>query len=94
MLALAEKNTQSAPVLMYQDGLSMNTIWAVRSAGIDPQSGRELYIKKDGSYTYVYDSSDMVAAGDATPKYRGNAGFTAEYKGVGLTATFLSLIHI
>ncbi len=91
MLALAEKNTQSAPVLMYQDGLSMNTIWAVRSAGIDPQSGRELYIKKDGSYTYVYDSSDMVAAGDATPKYRGNAGFTAEYKGVGLTATFTYL---
>lgn len=87
MLTLAENEKQTAPVLMYQDGLSMNTIWAVPSAGIDPQTGEEIYIKKDGTYTYTYDSSDMVAAGDATPKYRGNFGFNAEYKGIGLTAT-------
>src|SRR3712207_7601239 len=33
----------------------------------------------------------MVAAGDATPKYRGTAGFSAEYKGFGLTATLTYL---
>lgn len=87
MMALAEKTDQSVPVLMYQDGLSMNTIWAVPSAGIDPQSGNEIYIKKDGTYTYEYSARDMVAAGDATPKYRGTAGFTAEYSGFGLSAT-------
>ena len=87
MMKMAEKADQSAPVLMYQDGLSMNTIWAVPSAGIDPQSGNEIYIKKDGSYTYKYSANDMVAAGDATPKYRGTAGFTAEYNGFGLSAT-------
>ncbi len=87
MLQQAEDAQTSAPVLMYQDGLSMNTIWAVPSAGIDPQSGKEVYIKKDGTYTYTYDSADMIAAGDATPKYRGTAGFTAEYKGIGLSAT-------
>lgn len=87
MLSLAEGENQTAPVLMYQDGLSMNTIWAVPSAGIDPQTGEEIYIKKDGTYTYTYDSSDMIAAGDATPKYRGNIGFNAEYKGIGFTAT-------
>ena len=36
-----------------------------------------------GSYTYKYSANDMVAAGDATPKYRGTAGFTAEYNGFG-----------
>lgn len=87
MMKMAEKADQSAPVLMYQDGLSMNTIWAVPSAGIDPQSGNEIYIKKDGSYTYKYSANDMAAAGDATPKYRGTAGFTAEYNGFGLSAT-------
>ena len=87
MMKMAEKADQSAPVLMYQDGLSMNMIWAVPSAGIDPQSGNEIYIKKDGSYTYKYSANDMVAAGDATPKYRGTAGFTAEYNGFGLSAT-------
>lgn len=91
MLKQAEDAKTSTPVLMYQDGLSMNTIWAVPSAGIDPQSGKEVYIKKDGTYTYKYDSSDMIAAGDATPKYRGTAGFTAEYKGIGLSATLTYL---
>lgn len=60
----AEDNNTSAPVLMYQDGLSMKTIWAVPSAGIDPQTGQEIYIKKDGTYTYTYSANDMVAAGN------------------------------
>lgn len=88
MLKTAENMGTSKPVLMYQDGLSMNTIWAVPSAGIDPMTGNEVYIKKDGSLTYVYDSADMIAAGDSDPKFRGNFGFTAEYKGIGLSATF------
>lgn len=46
MQKMAEEANQSAPVLMYQDGMSMNTIWAVPSAGIDPQTGQEVYIKK------------------------------------------------
>lgn len=87
MMALAESTDQSTPVLLYQDGMSMNTIWAVRSAGIDPQTGQEIYIKKDGTYTYTYSSSDLVPAGDSSPKYRGTAGFTAEYNGIGLSAT-------
>lgn len=73
----ATEKTNSTPVALYEDGLSMNTIWAVPSAGIDPQTGNEIYIKKDGSYTYIYDSNDIVPAGDETPKYRGTAGFSA-----------------
>ncbi len=57
------------------------------SAGIDPQTGQEIYIKKDGTYTYTYSANDMVAAGNSDPKYRGTGGFTAEYKGIGLSAT-------
>ena len=88
MLKTAANKGTSTPVLMYQDGLSMNTIWAVPSAGIDPMTGNEIYIKKDGTQTYTYDSADLVAAGDSDPKYRGNFGFTGEYKGVGVSATF------
>lgn len=78
----------STPVLIYEDGQSMNTIWAVPSAGIDPMTGEEIYIKKDGSLTYTYDFNDMIACGVSDPKYRGTFGFTAEYKGIGLSATF------
>ena len=88
MLKTAANKGTSTPVLMYQDGLSMNTIWAVPSAGIDPMTGNEIYIKKDGTQTYTYDSADLIAAGDSDPKYRGNFGLTGEYKGVGVSATF------
>ena len=78
----------STPVLMYQDGQSMNTIWAVPSAGIDPMTGEEVYIKQDGTLTYTYDADDMVACGISEALYRGTFGFTAEYKGLGVSTTF------
>ena len=75
------------PVLMYRDGQAMNTIWAVPSLGIDPMTGNEIYVKQDGSLTYTYDPLDLVASGNKDPKYRGNFGFNAEYKGVGINMT-------
>ncbi len=75
------------PVLIYKDGQSMNAIWAVPSLGIDPMTGKEIYVKRDGSLTYTYDPLDLAAVGDAMPKYRGNAGFTAQYKGIGASVT-------
>lgn len=85
---LAEQSGTTAPVAIYEDGNSMTTIWAMPSAGIDPQTGREVYIKKDGTLTYDYDASNLVAAGDSSPRYRGNFGFSGEYKGIGLSAVF------
>ncbi|MDR2130171.1 MAG: SusC/RagA family TonB-linked outer membrane protein [Odoribacteraceae bacterium] len=75
------------PVLMYKDGQAMRTIWAVPSLGIDPMNGAEVYRKQDGTLTYTYSPLDLVAAGDETPAYRGNAGFTARYKGIELSVT-------
>lgn len=65
----------------------MNAIWAVPSLGIDPTTGQEIYVRKDGTLTYEYDAQDQVVAGISDPKYRGNFGFAAEYKGFGLSAT-------
>lgn len=80
-------NGSGRPVQLYQDGQSMTAIWTVPSAGIDPMSGREVYIKKDGQLTYEYDPSDLAPMGDSAPLVRGNAGLNAEYKGVGLNVT-------
>ncbi|WP_418992496.1 SusC/RagA family TonB-linked outer membrane protein [Alistipes sp.] len=87
MREIAQSMGTSTPVAIYEDGQSMKAIWAVPSAGIDPMTGNEVYIKKDGTLTYKYDSSDLIIAGDSEPKYRGTFGFTAEYKGIGLSAT-------
>ncbi len=78
----------SRPIALYEDGMSMSTIWAVPSAGIDPGLGKEIFIKQDGSYTYTYDPTDLQALGDSQPLYRGNFGLSAEYKGIGLNAVF------
>ncbi|MEA4868642.1 MAG: SusC/RagA family TonB-linked outer membrane protein [Rikenellaceae bacterium] len=78
----------SNPVLMYKDGMSMDAIWAVRSLGIDPMNGQEIYLKKDGTRTYVYDPLDLEVVGDMRPKARGHFGLTTEYKGFGFSTTF------
>lgn len=83
----ASRNSSSGVVALYEDGMSMTTIWAVPSAGIDPGRGTEVYIKQDGSYTYDYDPTDLRPLGDSNPKYRGTFGVNAEYKGIGVNIT-------
>jgi hypothetical protein len=63
----------------------MTAIWAVRSLGIDPATGRELFLKKDGTTTFDYTTDDYVIAGDSNPKVHGTLGFNGEYRGIGLS---------
>lgn len=77
----------SRPLLKYVDGMSMNAIWAVPSLGIDPATGNEIYVKRDGNTTFEWNADDMIVAGNGNPSYRGNFGFNAEYKGFGLSVT-------
>lgn len=82
----AEKTT--SPILRYEEGQSMTAIWAVRSLGIDPATGREMFMKKDGTTTYDYTTDDYIIAGDSNPKVHGTFGFNGEYKGIGLSLLF------
>lgn len=72
----------------YYDGGSPTAIWAVRSAGIDPATGKELFIKKDGSYSFDYSTDDEVVVGDTEPKLEGVIGTTFYYKGFSLGCYF------
>ena len=65
----------------YYDGGSPTAIWAVRSAGIDPATGKELFIKKDGTYSFTYDVDDEVVVGDTQPRVEGLFGSTLYFKG-------------
>ena len=66
----------------YYDGGSPTAIWAVRSAGIDPATGKELFIKKDGTYSFTYDVNDEVVVGDTQPKIEGIFGTMLYFKGL------------
>lgn len=72
----------------YFDGADPDAIWAVRSAGIDPANGREVYIKKDGSFTYDYNPDDEVIVGNTRAKVEGNFGTNFNYRGFSLSMNF------
>lgn len=75
----------TAPMVKFYEGCSMNAIWAVKSMGIDPQNGKEIFVKRDGSVTYEYDPDDQVVCGDGQPKFNGLIGFNGEIKGFGFS---------
>lgn len=72
----------------YYDGADPDAIWAVRSAGIDPANGREMFIRKDGSFTYDYNPDDEVIVGNARSKIEGNIGSSVNYKGLSVSVNF------
>lgn len=84
----AASSVSSSPLVQYREGESPTAIYAVRSAGIDPASGKEIYIKQDGSYTYTYDSKDQVACGDTNPKLQGSISSLLKYNRFSLSVNF------
>ena len=72
----------------YYDGASPTALWAVRSAGIDPMTGNEVFIKKDGSYTFEWNTADEVVCGDTTPDVEGTFGTSAYWKGFSMNLIF------
>lgn len=80
-----ENKRAKHPLPRYENGYSQTTIWAVRSMGIDPQTGREVFMTRDGQLTNVYSSADQVPVGDTEPKFQGTVSTVFTYKGFSLT---------
>lgn len=67
------------PVTRFSEGQSISAIWAVPSRGIDPANGQEVFVKRDGSLTYVWNAADQVVVGDGVAKYGGSFGANMQY---------------
>ena len=78
--AMNEAASNNNSYRRYYDGGSPDDIWAVRSAGIDPATGQEIFIKKDGTYTFQYDKNDEVVVGSTADKLQGVVGVSFYYK--------------
>ena len=94
--ALEEINKQNqenayaslAPLPQYAEGESVTALKLVRSAGIDPATGKEIYIKRNGEYTFEYDPADKVLIGDTEPAYTGTFSTNLFWKGFSLYTLF------
>lgn len=78
----------AVPISQYAEGESLTSIWAVRSLGIDPTTGKELFLNRDGSITDTWDASQEVVVGNTEPKLNGSIGLNATYKNWSLFAAF------
>ena len=75
--------------MQYEEGGSLNSIWGVRSMGINPADGQEVYIAKDGSLTNKWLASDQVVLGNTDPGAQGSIGFNFVYKQFSVFASFM-----
>lgn len=82
------KENRSSSLTRYYDGGSPTDLWAVKSVGIDPATGKEIFIKKDGTQTFVHDYSDEVVVGNSDPTLEGVVGTSFYYKGFSASVNF------
>ena len=75
-----------APLPQYAEGESVTALKLVRSAGIDPATGKEIYIKRNGEYTFEYDPADKVLIGDTEPAFTGTFSTNVFWKGFSVYA--------
>lgn len=84
-----ENSSGSKTFRMYEVGRSQNALMVVRSMGIDPATGNEIYQKPDGSLTFDYDPNDKVEVGNTNPKMNGFFNSNLNYKGINLYLNFM-----
>ncbi len=86
---LGGNDIQATPLLRYIEGGSLTGIYAMRSLGIDPATGKELFQRRDGSTTFKWDPAENVLVGDTEPAMSGSFGVSAYWKGFSLDAYFM-----
>ena len=73
---------------MLFEGDSQYAIYAVPSLGIDPSTGKELFLDADGNVTSVWNSSAKRYFGQTEPKFRGNFNSLFTYKNLTVNLNF------
>ena len=73
----------------YVEGGSIYAIYGMKSLGINPANGREIYRRPDGTITYDWNAADQVEIGNREPWAQGSFGLNARWKNISLFASFL-----
>ena len=78
------KENISKNLTRYYDGGSPTALWAVRSAGIDPATGKEIFLTKDGKPTFQHNYDNEVVVGNTNPDVEGVWSNSLYWKGFSL----------
>lgn len=75
--------------LKYYEGSSLTSIYGMKSLGISPTNGKEIYLRRNGDVTDVWSADEWTIIGDTAPKGQGSFGYTLSYKQLSMFASFL-----
>jgi len=78
----------TSEVMRFNEGESLSAVKLIRSAGIDPANGKEIFITPEGERTYEYDPLDVAIVGDSNPEFKGIIGANIVYKQFNLNVNF------
>ena len=73
----------------FVEGGSITSIFAMKSHGINPANGKEVYERPDGSITYDWNAADMQIVGNTEPTAQGSFGLNLTWKRFSLFTSFL-----
>ena len=79
----------SKPIMKYEEGGSLTSLFAMQSLGIDPSNGKELFLNRDGSVTHTWSATQQVIVGNTEPDAQGSFGLNAIYKNFTLFVNFM-----
>lgn len=75
--------------LKYYEGASLTSIYGMKSLGISPTNGKEIYLRRNGDVTDVWSADEWTIIGDTAPKGQGSFSYTLSYKQLSMFASFL-----
>ena len=87
-LDVFNNNGRGTRTQRYYDGADPDDIWVIKSAGIDPSTGKELFFTKEGGFTYDFSYDNEVICGNTRPDIEGVIGSSFTYKGLTLSLNF------
>lgn len=88
--SLKDNSTDAAKVFTkYVEGGSTTSIFGMKSLGIDPSSGDEVFVRRDGTVTYEWDASEQQVLGNTLPSLQGSFGINASWGNLSLFAAFM-----
>lgn len=82
------ENQSSGLYYVFQEGNSVDAIYAVRTLGVDPSSGQLVYLYRNGTQSLDYNVNERVVVGDRMPKLDARIGTSFTYKGLSINMNF------
>lgn len=83
------QNDLSKVITKYEEGRSLTAKYGMKSLGIDPATGQELFLNRDGKVSYKWKATEMVDIGDEMAWGQGAFGFNMRYKNWTLYTAFM-----